>query len=34
MLFRYRHNLTHFYRLKKSYPLHGNIPAISMYYTM
>ena len=34
MLFRYRHNLTHFYRLKKAYPRHGNITVMNMYYTM
>ena len=34
MLFYYHYNLIHFYRLKKALPLHGNIPAMSMNYTM
>ena len=27
-------NLIHFYRFKKALPRHGNIPAMSMNYTM
>ena len=34
MLFYYHYNLIHFYRLKKALPRHGNIPAMSMNYTM
>ena len=34
MLFYYHYNLIHFYRLKKALPHHGNIPAMSMNYTM
>ena len=30
----YHYNLIHFYRLKKALPRHGNIPAMSMNYTM
>ncbi len=33
MLFYYHYNLIHFYRLK-ALPRHGNIPAMSMNYTM
>ena len=34
MLFYYHYNLIHFYRLKKALPRHGNIPAMSMNYTL
>ena len=34
MLFYYHYNLIHFYRLKKALPRHGNIPAMSMNYTI
>lgn len=34
MLFYCHYNLIHFYRLKKALPRHGNIPAMSMNYTM
>lgn len=34
MLSYYPHDLTHFYRSKKAYPLHRNISVASMYYTM
>ena len=34
MFIYYHYNLIHFYRLKKALPRHGNIPAMSMNYTM